>query len=436
MKTDPRSSLFRAVVLPLLLVGIAALAVGAADVAAKHLFTCSMHPQILLDHPGDCPICGMRLVPVMAGAAPHQDRIKFYQSSMNPAEVSPTPGKDSMGMDLVPVYESDAKAAAAIAVDPGTIQKMNLKTDVVREGPVRRVLRTVGSVEFNEAGLADVTIKYEGWIEKLIVSTTWARVRAGDPLFEIYSPDLYNAQLNYLIAVRSEGADGGPLTHAAYERLRLFDVPEEFIRELARSGEARRTFVFAAPSDGVVLEKTAVQGMMVKPGERIFRLASLATVWVNAQIYEQDLAFIHAGQEARVRSSFSGDQEIVARVEQLLPQVEASTRTAQARLVVPNPDLVLKPGMFVDVRFESELSPSAVLVPDLAVLRSGERDTVFVARSDGSFEPREVKLGAATGDGAHEVLSGLAAGDRIVTSGQFLLDSESQLRAAIQKMLK
>ena len=436
MKPDPRNPLFRLTAFGLVLLVSAVLGIAAADVAPQQLYTCSMHTQILLDHPGDCPICGMKLVPVMAGAAPHQRHIKYYKSSMNPGEVSPTPGKDSMGMELVPVYENDTEAAAVISIDPGTIQKMNLKTDVVRLGPVRREIRAVGTVEFNEQGLQDVTTKYEGWIEKLFVNATWAPVRAGDPLFEIYSPDLYNAQLNYLIAVRSEGADAGPLTHAAYERLRLFDVPEAYIHELARRGEARRTYVFTAPADGVVIEKAAVQGMMVKPGERIFRLANLATVWVNAQIYEKDLAFVHTGQEARVRSTFGGDHEITAKVDLLLPQIDSATRTAQARLVLPNPDLALKPGMFVDVRFESELKPSAVLVPDMAVLRSGEKTTVFIARPDGSFEPREVKLGAATGDDAYEVLSGLTAGERIVTSGQFLLDSESQLREAIQKMLK
>jgi hypothetical protein len=431
------ASICRTAARALFLLLLTAAVVRAADMAAaKQLYTCSMHPQILLDHPGNCPICSMKLVPVMAVAKPHEHHIKYYQSSMNPGEVSQAPGKDSMGMDLVPVYENDAEDAVVITVAPEMIQKMNLKTDVVRKGPVRREIRAVGAVEFDEQGLRDVTTKYEGWIEKLIVNTTWARVRTGDPLFEIYSPDLYNAQLNYLIAVRSEGANSGPLTHAAYERLRLFDVPEGYIRELARNGEAHRTYIYPSPADGVVMEKAVVQGTMVKPGEKILRLASLATVWVNAQIYEQDLAFVHAGQEARVRSTFGGDRETAARIDSLLPEVDATTRTTQARLILPNLDFALKPGMFVEVRIASELSPSSVLVPDMAVLRSGERTTVFIARPDGAFEPREVKLGAATGNDTYEVLSGLTAGERIVTSGQFLLDSESQLREAIQKMLK
>jgi multidrug efflux pump subunit AcrA (membrane-fusion protein) len=414
--------------------------------SAKQLYTCGMHPQIIKDAPGDCPICGMKLTPVRANgaaptktagtaAAPSERKIKFYRSSMNPGEVSAQPGKDSMGMDLIPVYD-DAPAAETITIDPATIQKMNLKTDLVRTGPVRRTLRAVGTVAFDERGLRDITIKYEGWIEQLHVSATWARVTAGEPLFTIYSPDLYNAELNYLVAVRSEGAAGGALTHAARERLRLYDVPDDFLVELARAGAASRTYTYRAPADGIVLEKPAVQGMMVRPGEKILRLADLSTVWVTAQIYEKDLVFVRAGQSAIVRSSYGAAREFSATVDQILPEVTAETRTAQARLTLANPDLALKPGMFVDVRLEAELASSATLVPDTAVLRSGERNTVFVALDGGAFAPREVRLGARAEDNAYEVLSGLAPGERVVVSGQFMLDSESQLREAIQKMLR
>ncbi len=408
---------------------------SSAEATVRQLYTCSMHPQILLDHPGDCPICGMKLVPVAAAGGAAKTRILYYKSTMNPGEISQNPGKDSMGMDLVPVYQSDAEAAATIAIDPVTIQKMNLKTEVVRSGPVRRALRAVGDVALNEQGLRDITTKYAGWIEKLDVNATWTPVRAGDPLFEIYSPDFFNAELNYLIAVRSEGAAGGPLTHAARERLRLYDVPDAFLDELARTGAPPRTYLYRAPADGLVIEKAAVEGMMVNPGERIYRLADLSTVWVNARFYENDLAFVHAGQAVRVRSTYGGDREYAGKIDLLAPEVDPVTRTAQARIVLANPGLALRPGMFVEVRLEAELRPAAVLVPDMAVLRSGERNTVFVALPDGSFLPREVRLGARTADGDDEVLSGLAAGERVVTSGQFLLDSESQLREAIQKML-
>jgi len=401
----------------------------------RQFYTCSMHPQILLDHPGNCPICGMKLVPVAAGGAAQARRILYYKSTMNPGEIRQLPGKDSMGMAMVPVYEDQAEADATISIDPVTIQKMNLQTGLVQAGPVRREVRAVGTVAFAEPGLRDITTKYEGWIEKLFVDATWSEVHAGDPLFEIYSPDLYNAELNYLIAYRSEGAMGGPLTHAARERLLLYDVPASLLAELARTGEAPRTFVYRAPAGGVVIQKTAVEGMMVKPGESLFRLADPSSVWVNAEIYEDDLAFVHAGQPVEVRSTYGGDHAYAGRIDRVIPEVGAETRTAKARIVLSNPGLALKPGMFVDMRLAAELRASAVLVPDMAVLRSGDRDTVFVALADGSFLPRPVTLGARTGDD-DEVLSGLAAGERVVISGQFLLDSESQLREAIQKMLR
>jgi Cu(I)/Ag(I) efflux system membrane fusion protein len=444
---------------------VIAIVLGAALGAAEQLWTCGMHPQILKKEPGNCPICGMKLVPVRANgkgggtganAAPSGERkIKFYKSTMNPGEVSPKPGKDSMGMDLVPVYEAEASSAEAIQIDTATVQKMNLKTAAVQRGPVLREFRTVGTVAYNEAGYRDITTKYEGWIEKLFVNQPWVAVKAGEPLFEIYSPDLYNAELNYLVALRSEGdspeatstsgsKDGtlagarghGPLTRAALARLLLFDVPDDFIAELQRTGEAKRTYVYRAPADGMVIEKMAVAGQMMKPGERIYRLADLSSVWVLAQIYEQDLPFVQAGQDATVRVTYGPEKLFEGKVETLLPQVEEQTRTATARIVLPNPDGYLRPGMFVDVRFAAQLADSAVLVPDMAVLRSGERNTVFVARGDGSFEPRELKLGYRSQGNMYEVRDGLEAGERVVTSGQFMLDSESQLREAIQKMLK
>ncbi len=426
--------------------GLALVTRAQATAARAQLYTCGMHPQIIRDAPGNCPICGMKLQPVRANsaaagpgpaAAAGGRKVKYYRSTMIPGQVSEKPGKDTMGMDLVPVYEGeDAAADHIIQIDAATTQRMNLRTALVTRGPVKRTFRTVGVVAYDEAGLRDITLKYEGWIEKLYANTTWTRVQAGDPLFEIYSPDLYNAELNYLIVSRSEGAAGGPLTRAARERLRLFDLPDAFVAELARSGEAPRTYVFRAPADGVVIEKMAVTGQVMKAGERIYRLADLSRVWVLAQIYEQDLPFVQAGQPAEVRTSYGVPRIFEGPVQLLLPQVEDQTRTATARIVLPNPDGYLRPGMFTDVRFASQLTDSAVLVPDTAVLRSGERNTVFVAKDGGSFEPREVQLGSRSEGNLYEVLSGLAAGERVVTSGQFMLDSESQLRDAIQKMLK
>jgi hypothetical protein len=413
--------------------------------AAEQLYTCGMHPQIIKKEPGNCPICGMKLTPIRANSngqaaavktGSDEHKIKYYKSSMNPGEVSQKPGKDSMGMDLIPVYDEAGNGPEVIQIDPGTVQRMNLLTGPVTRGPVLREFRTVGSVAYDEAGLLDITMKYEGWIEKLFVNTTWATVKAGDPLFEIYSPDVYNAELNYVVALRSEGEAGGPLSRASLARLQLFDVPADFIAELQRSREAKRTFVFRAPADGIIIEKMVLAGQMMKSGERIYRIADLSHVWVLAQIYEHDLPFVQVGQAATIRVTYGPERMIEGRVELLLPQVEDQTRTATARIVLSNPDGALRPGMFVDVRFAAQIATDAVLVPDLAVLRSGEHNTVFIANADGSFEPREVRLGVRSQGNLYQVLDGLAGGERVVTSGQFMLDSESQLRDVIQKMLK
>jgi multidrug efflux pump subunit AcrA (membrane-fusion protein) len=412
--------------------------------AAEQLYTCGMHPQIIKKEPGNCPICGMKLTPIRkneasapAPSSSGERKVKYYKSTMIPGEVKPVAGKDSMGMDMVPVYEGeDTSGQSNIQIDAATIQRMNLKTGLVQKGPVRREFRTVGSITYNEEGLRDITTKYEGWIEKLHVNKTWASVRAGDPLFDIYSPDLYNAQLNYLVAIRGEKDPKGTLTRAATERLKLFDLPPEFLRTLEEGGEVQRTYTFRAPTDGVVIEKMAVEGQMMRPGERIYRLADLGTLWVEAQIYEKDLAFVSEGQAVTVKTSYGAERELAGVIQVILPRVEDQTRTTTARIVLPNPDGALRPGMFVEVGLATKVADEAVLVPDTAVLRSGERNTVFVALDGGFFEPREIKLGVRSSGNVYQVLSGLQAGERVVTSGQFMLDSESQLREAIQKMLR
>jgi multidrug efflux pump subunit AcrA (membrane-fusion protein) len=291
-------------------------------------------------------------------------------------------------------------------------------------------------VAYNEEGLRDITTKYEGWIEKLYVNRTWTVVKAGDPLFEIYSPDLYNAQLNFSVALQAERENPGALSRAALARLQLFDVPEDVIEKLKTSGEIQRTMLFRAPTDGVVIEKMAIVGQMMKPGEQIYRMADLSTVWVQAQVYEKDFAFVREGQAVDVHTSYGPERKFEGTVDLLLPQVEEQTRTISARIVLPNPDGFLRPGMYVDVSLAAQLADDAVLVPDIAVLRSGERNTVFIALDGGFFEPREVKLGVRSAGNFYEVKSGLSVGERVVTSGQFMLDSESQLREAIQKMLR
>jgi len=366
-------------------------------------YTCGMHPQVVQDHPGNCPICGMTLTPIRK------------------QDTAPT------------------EASSAIAIDAVTIQNMGIRTEIVQRGPLRRTIRTVGAIEYNETTLADVTTKFKGWIEKLYVNTTGALVMRGDPLFEIYSPELYSAQVEYLLATdpsNKAGMDMSSLKAAARMKLKFFDISDEQVVELERTRLPHKTLRISAPQDGFVVEKMIVEGQMVDAGMRLYRLADLGLVWVQAEIYEQDLVYLKLGQEAMVRLDYLPDREFRGRVTYIYPTVDERTRTAKVRMEFHNPGYFLKPGMFATVHVTSELEPSALLVPDMAILRSGEKTTVFVALDGGRFDPRTVTLGPQAENDMYQVLSGVSEGERIVTSGQFMLDSESQLRAAIQKMLE
>ena len=416
---------------------------------SKTLYTCGMHPQVVQDKPGNCPICGMKLTPIRKQAgtaksgstAPSSERkIKYYKSTMSPGEVKPGPGKDSMGMDMVPVYEDEAAAGESqqIAIDPVTTQNMGIRTTTLTRGPLRRTIRTVGAIDYDETTLADVTTKFKGWIEKLYANATGQLVMRGDPLFEVYSPDLYSAQREYLLAIEqgTNASGGAALKTSALTKLKFFDISDEQIAELERTGQPSKTLRILAPIDGFVVEKMVVQGQMVDPGMKMYRLADLGLVWVQAQIYEQDLAYLKLGQEATVALSYLADREFRGRVTYIYPNVDEKTRTARVRMEFHNPGYFLKPGMFATVQVACELEPSVLLVPDMAILRSGEKNTVFVALEGGKFEPRTITLGPQAENDMYQVLSGLKESERVVTSGQFMLDSESQLREAIQKMLE
>lgn len=409
---------------------------------AKTLYTCGMHPQVIQDHPGNCPICGMKLTPVRkqagaSGAAAGAGEVKYYKSTMIPGEISQQPGKDSMGMDMVPVHEEEAAMDATISIDPITIQNMALRTVEIARGPLQRTIRTVGIVEHPESGMADVTTKFKGWVEKLYVDATGQHVHRGDPLFEIYSPELYSAQTEYLLALQSSsGASGEALRESARNKLKFWDISEAQITELEHTKTPSKTLRIGAPIDGYVMEKMVVSGQMVEAGMKLYRLANHDTVWVQAQIYENDLAYLRLGQDAEVTIAAWPDIRFRGRVTFIAPTMDEKTRSIMVRMEFHNPGHLLRPGMYATAQITAPVSPAVVLVPDMAVLRSGAKNTVFVALDGGKFEPRTVVLGRAADGDYYEVISGLSAGERVVSSGQFLLDSESQLREAIQKMLK
>jgi Cu(I)/Ag(I) efflux system membrane fusion protein len=396
------ASIFRHLPLLTLIGAISLFLLNVHAAETKTLYTCGMHPQVIQDHPGNCPICGMKLTPIRKGD----------------------------GVD------TNAANSSAIKIDPVTIQNMNLKTTQITRGPLRKMIRTVGTIDYNETALAEVTTKFRGWIEKLNVDATGQLVHRGEPLFEVYSPELYSAQTEYLLALNQTGTNSGAnlMREIAVNKLKFYDISDAQIAELAKTHQVRKTLQVDAPMDGFVIEKMAVQGQMVDAGMKLYRIADLGIVWVLAQIYEQDLPFIQLGQEAIVRLSSLPDREFRGRVTFVYPSVDEKTRTVRVRLEFENPGYFLKPGMFVSVHISAELDPSALLIPDSAVLRSGAKNTVFVALDGGKFDARTVMLGAESEDGLLQVLGGLSEGERVVTSGQFMLDSESQLNEAIEKM--
>jgi Cu(I)/Ag(I) efflux system membrane fusion protein/cobalt-zinc-cadmium efflux system membrane fusion protein len=422
------------------------------------LWTCGMHPQIVEEEPGQCPICGMDLVPLRSespspAATPDEKaggerKILFYRNPMDPTITSPVPAKDEMGMDYVPVYADEAEEAAAgptVRIDPAVVQNMNVLTQVVERGDLSREIRTVGYLEYDQQKMVTVTTKYPGWIETVYVNYVGEPVRKGQPLFEIYSPELLQTEQDLLSAIqfarRLEGATEDArrraenLVEAARQRLAYWDVTPEQVQELEETGKVFRTLTVVAPAGGVVMKRMpGLEGMASRPGMELFHIADLSSLWLSVEAFEDQIGWLRVGSEAEVTLSYFPGETFAGRVRYIEPQVNESTRTVPLKLEVPNPRGRLRAGMYATVRFQPTVARDAVLAPSLAVLRTGQRNMVVVAEKDGRFTPRDVELGSE-GGGRVEILSGLEAGERIVTSAQFLIDSESNLREAMQKLL-
>ncbi|MDU7522313.1 MAG: efflux RND transporter periplasmic adaptor subunit [Roseomonas mucosa] len=291
-----------------------------------------------------------------------------------------------------------------------------------------RSIRAVGTVAVDERRLAVVAPRFEGWIQKLLLNETGQPVRRGQPLFEVYSPDLALAEQEYVVARR---LDAG-VAAAALARLRNFDLPPEEVARLQRTGAVSRVLTLASPMDGVVLEKLALQGMRFAPGEMLYRIADLSTVWLLTDVFEQDLGLVGPGQEASISLTAYPDRRFAGKVTFVYPTVNATTRTAKVRVEIPNPGQLLKPDMYATVEIAAPLGTAPVVaVPDSAVLDSGTRQAVLVERAPGRYEPRTVSTGRRA-DGLVEIRQGVRAGERVVVGANFLIDAESNLRAALQ----
>jgi Cu(I)/Ag(I) efflux system membrane fusion protein len=419
----------------------AAATAAAPAEARKPLYQCPMHPSITADHPSDCPICGMKLVEVKGGAA--ERKVAFYRSPMDPKQTSPVPRQDEKGMDYLPVYEDEAKGSsgveglATVQIDPARQQLIGLRTAPVTGGPVGGSWRTVGRVAVDETRVHHVNVKVEGYVEHVHVDFVGKPVRRGEPLFSLYSPELLSVQSEYLLALKTRKALGGgslagsgdELVQAARERLKLWDVPESVIEELERTGKPQKTLTMVSPISGVVTKKDVVHGHKLTAGDMPYEITDLSEVWVLADVYESDLARTRVGMPATLSLQAFPGETFTGRVLFIDPVLDPKTRTAKVRIAFANPRGELRPEMFGEVTLRAR-AREGLRIPSDAVIDSGTRKVVFLSLGDGKFQPREVEVGASDGDHV-EVVSGLEAGQQVVVRANFLVDSESRLKASL-----
>jgi membrane fusion protein, copper/silver efflux system len=363
-------------------------------------------------------------------------KILYYRNPMGLPDTSPVPKKDSMGMDYIPVYADEHDEPGTVKVSLDKVQRIGVTTEKVEARAVSRAVRGVGSVQHDETLLTIVTVRSDGYIERLFVNKTGQHVEKGEPLFRFYSPQIQLAQADLLVAVRAHGKDSGGLgsdLEGAMQKLRNLDVPEARIDEVRKTMTNPRTLDWASPATGDVIEKDVIEGQRVAAGDELFRIADHSRIWVVAEVAEADIAMITVGMSATVTLRAFPSEPHDGVVTFIYPEMmKPETRTVSVRIELPNTDGQMKTGMYTDVVFHSDGDGTKVTaVPDSAVIDSGTRQVVLVAEGDGRFEPRAVKLGRR-GEGYAEITEGLKPGEEVVTSANFLIDAESNLKAALQ----
>ena len=378
-------------------------------------------------------------------------KVLYWKAPMNPSEIYDHPGKSKMGMDLVPVYadEQQASTEGTVKINPIVQQDMGVRTAPVEMTDFSTTVRTVGTVNYDEERLYTVTTKISGWINKLYIDYTGQMVHKGDPMLDIYSPELVTTQQEYLLALNtrdmldnstfSDVKNGGQsLLASTRKRLEYWDIPAAEIRHLEQTKEVRKNLTLTAPATGVVIKKNAVDGDYIKDGMNVYQIADLSKVWVEASIYDNEIPWIRKGQPAEMELSYLPGKIFKGRVSYIYPYLNDKARDVRVRMVFDNPDGILKPGMYANIKLQGRMIRNTVVIPSEAVIHSGERTLVFVSLGNGTFQPQEVRLGKIGGsdNSQVQVLDGLKPGQEVVTSAQFLLDSESRLQSAIQKMLK
>jgi Cu(I)/Ag(I) efflux system membrane fusion protein len=433
---------------------------ASAHAGAVEMFQCPMHPTIIQDHPGNCPICGMKLVKVSTpapasspsgpSASVTEHKVLFYRSPMDPKQTSPTPRKDEMGMDYVPVYAEDigntepaVDGLAMVDIDPSRQQLIGLRMAEVTQSKIGGAWRTVGRVVVDETRVYHVNVKVGGFVERIYVDFIGKQVYRGAPLFSLYSPELLAAQDEYLLALKTRGilsaaagtspvSETDTLVNASRRKLELLDVPAKTLDRLAETHQTTRTITFSSPVSGVVTKKDVVQGMKLDAGAMPYEIVDLSSVWVIADVYESELRMVKQGMPAALTLNAFPNREFTGKVAFIDPMLDPATRTVKVRLAFPNSTRELKPEMFGEVVLKG--SPhEALTIPEDALIDSGTSHIVFVALGNGKFKPRAVQKGESDGNQV-EIVSGLSLGEKVVTRANFLIDSESRLRASLAEL--
>jgi Cu(I)/Ag(I) efflux system membrane fusion protein/cobalt-zinc-cadmium efflux system membrane fusion protein len=421
-------------------------AINQPDSHKQQRYHCPMHPTYTSDKPGSCPICGMNLTPIPETNKPTAKKIIKYRSSMNPQEISDKPGKDSMGMDMIPFEvagETGAgpKGLSAVTLSPETGKQLGLTYGVVETKQFIKEIRTSARIAADETRQIRVTSRIEGWVEKLYVNVTGQPVKKGTPLLSIYSPELVAAQQELLTAVTMvrefKGSDfenlacqGQNVLDATRQRLKLWEITDKQIEQIEKTRQVQKNLTLYAPASGFVSEKSVLPGQKIMTGESLMVITDLSHVWGLADIYEADLPYVKIGQSLDITLPNQPGKTYSGKILFLEPSLEAMTRTLKARIDILNTDLNLKPEMYADATLKIDLGEK-LTIPVNAVMRSGERDYVFAVGTEGKLQPIEVIIGGRSGD-FFEMISGLYEGDKVVTSANFLIDSESSLKAALE----
>jgi len=369
---------------------------------------------------------------VAAAKSGERGRIRFYRNPMGLPDTSPTPKKDSMGMDYLPVYEGEQDDDSSVKVSAGKLQKAGVQSEVVERRSLNTMVRAPGTVQIDERRVSVVSLRFEGFIDAVENVTTGTHVQKGQRLMRIYGPNLSSAAAEYLSALnaRPDAGISNQALKGARRRLENLGAPEQFMAEIERTREVPISVGWPAPQDGEIVERAAVNGMRAAPGDILFRIVDHDVVWVIVDVAERDLSLISVGQQVTVRPRAYPDRPFTGKVTLIYPHLMAETRTARIRIELPNPDDVLRPDMYADVEIATGTEAPVLTVSNSAVIDSGERQIVLLDKGEGRFEPREVKIGRR-GGGRVEIREGLAENDKVVVSANFLIDAESNLKAAL-----